>query len=118
MGQDSWQAEQRSPYLRANAGNAFAFWLPLRTRKTRTRDPSRKFLPHDDVAHWRDCVPICMPHSSGKIRFFRMHSHKMRRATSLSKGTVDPSTGVFSGRKDLNRFSRKRSYHRTGAESY
>jgi hypothetical protein len=35
MGQVSWQAEQRIPYLRAKAGRAFADWLPLRIRKAR-----------------------------------------------------------------------------------
>src|SRR3954470_6910893 len=65
MGQDSWQAEHRSPDLRAKAGRAFAGWLPLNMTKIRTRAAVRRYLP--GTSRWLDCIPMCMPHSSGKL---------------------------------------------------
>jgi hypothetical protein len=36
-GQDSWQAEQRSPYFLAKAGKALADWLLAKIRKTNAK---------------------------------------------------------------------------------
>jgi hypothetical protein len=40
-GHDSWQAEQRSPYFLAKAGNALADWLALKSRKTNAKATAR-----------------------------------------------------------------------------
>jgi hypothetical protein len=43
-GHDSWQAEQRSPYFLANAGNALAVWLALKNRKINAKAAARTEL--------------------------------------------------------------------------
>jgi hypothetical protein len=43
-GHDSWQAEQRSPYFLAKAGNALADWLALKSRKTNAKATARTEL--------------------------------------------------------------------------
>src|ERR1700733_8883977 len=108
MGQDSWQAEQRRPYFRAKAGIAFAGWLPLKIRKIKTRAPVRTCFPHDGILCWQDCIPMCMPNSSGDFLFFTI---------CLPTGP-EPLPACETLGENLNRFFSERSYHRTGAESY
>jgi hypothetical protein len=40
-GHDSWQAEQRSPYFLAKAGNALADWLAPRIKKINAKAAAR-----------------------------------------------------------------------------
>jgi hypothetical protein len=48
-GHDSWQAEQRSPYFLAKAGNALAGWLALRSRKIKVNATARTELVRCDL---------------------------------------------------------------------
>src|SRR5580698_2334498 len=119
MGQDSWQAEQRRPYFRAKAGIAFAGWLPLKIRKIKTRAPVRTCFPHDGILCWQDCIPMCMPNSSGDFLFFTICFPTRPRGEFLRCAQDrNPFRPAKLWGENLNRFFSERSYHRTGAESY
>jgi hypothetical protein len=49
IGQDSWQAEQRNPYFRANAGKASARWLTPNIRNRTDRATSKKDAEKEDL---------------------------------------------------------------------
>src|SRR5947209_18049432 len=78
MGHDSCNDEQRRPYLRANAGRAFADWLLLRIRKTTTKAPVARVCTHGTFPQRRDCVPIRMPDSLRQF-FLKAASHNARQ---------------------------------------
>src|SRR5579863_239901 len=69
MGQDSWQAEQRRPYFLAKAGRAFAGWLALNIRKTRTSAAVRNVVANENFSPRPDRVNVDMPDSSHELLF-------------------------------------------------
>src|ERR1700691_2011467 len=118
MGQDSWQAEQRSPYFRAKAGKAFAGWLLLRTMDARTRATAAKEVASCKMLRRWKRLEACMAGLLGKIKsnlviLKSTSSQHTRRypAMRASKGRWLP---IQTGSRTVD----ERFYYPTEAASY